>query len=158
MKCCALLAVAMVAALLGCSPPDPELLARMDGPSGVTTAPSYRFRAPLRTQPWVSDFRLGAALDQSGRLTQLKQEFAPGEPVYLSMQVNDVPRGTVVGIYWYGPNNLTLGYETQAVTSGQARLRFVRSDTRGWQEGAYRAEVWIGDEKIGVKHFDILAR
>lgn len=149
---------AFALAALGCSGADPELLGAINDPRDSAGAPIYRLRPPLRTLPWVSDFRLGAELDKTGRLKQLKSEFAPGEPVYLSMQVNDVPRGAVVGIYWYGPNNLTLGYETQTVSSGQARLRFAQSDTRGWPQGAYRAEVWIGDDKIQVKHFDILAR
>jgi hypothetical protein len=157
MKRWVLCAFAIVPALLGCSGADPELLVALSERPDVARAPTYRLRAPMRTLPWVSDFRLGAALGKSGRLTQLKDEFAPGEPVYLSMQVNDVPRGTVVGIYWYGPNNLTLGYETQTVSSGQARLRFGQSDTRGLPEGAYRAEVWIGDDRIQVQHFDILA-
>lgn len=155
----ALCAFAAVAALLGCSGPDAELLAAaaIDQPDAVP-APIYRLRAPLRTLPWVSDFRLGAELDKSGRLAQLRSEFAPGEPVYLSMQVNYMPRSALVSIYWYGPNNLTLGHETQTVSSGQAWLRFVRTDTRSWPEGAYRAEVWIGNEKIEVQHFDILAQ
>lgn len=157
MKRWTLCAFAIVPALLGCSGADPELLVTISEQPHAR-APIYRLRAPLRTLPWVSDFRLGAALDDSGRLAQLKDEFAPGEPVYLSMQVNDVPRGTVVRIYWYWPNNLTLGYETQTVSFRQARLRFGQSDTRGWPEGAYRAEVWIGDDKIQVQHFDILAR
>jgi hypothetical protein len=151
-------AVAVAPALLGCSGPDPEILGAINEQSDAVPAPIYRLRAPLRTLPWVSDFRLGAALNESGRLTELKNEFAPGEPIYLSMQVNDAPRGAVVGIYWYGPDNLTLGYETQTVSAGQTRLRFLRSDSRTWPDGAFRAEVWIADDKIQVKHFDVLAR
>jgi hypothetical protein len=111
----------------------------------------------MRTLPWVSDFRLGTKPDQTGRLTQFRNEFSPDEPIYLSMQVNEVPRSTIVTSYWYGPSNLTLGYETQTISSGQSRLRFVRTDTREWQPGAYRVEVWIGNDKIGAKSFELAA-
>lgn len=147
-----------LAVLLGCSEPAADFIAAIGPRPHPLAAPSYRLRAPLRTLPWVADFRLGAALDQSDRVTQLKNEFSPGEPVYLSMRVNDVPHGTVVTTYWYGPSNLTLGYQTQAVAAGQARLSFVRSDTGGWQQGAYRVEVWIGDSRIAGKYFDIVKR
>lgn len=154
----ALCALAAAPALLGCSPAHSSLMAGLDGPAHGRNGPSYEMRRPLRTKPWVSDFRLGASLDKNGRLAELRNEFAPGEAVYLSMQVNDVPHNTVVTTYWYGPNNLTLGYETSAVAGGQQRLRFAQNDTRGWQQGAYRAEVWIGDDKIGTKTFDIVRR
>jgi hypothetical protein len=144
--------------LFGCSRPDPDFVAGIDGRQHELGGAMYQMRAPLRTMPWVSDFRLAASLDKSGRLADFKTQFVPGEPIYLSMQVNDVPHNTVVSTYWYGPSNLTLGYETRAVSAGQQRLCFVRSDTRGWQQGAYRAEVWIGGDKIGTKTFDIVRR
>jgi hypothetical protein len=156
MRCWVLCALAAAPALLGCSKPDSHLIATVDDRSDDMTMPMYEVRAPMRTLPWVSDFRLGTNPDTTGRLTQLKKEFSPDEPIYLSMQVNDVPRRTIVTSYWYGPSNLTLGHETQTISSGQARLRFVRSDTRAWQPGAYRVEVWIGDDKIGAQNFDIV--
>jgi hypothetical protein len=153
----ALCAIAAAPALLGCSRPDPQLIAAVDDRSDDMPIPRYYVRAPMRTLPWVSDFRLGTNPDKTGRLTQFKKQFSHDEPIYLSMQVNDVPRSAVVTSYWYGPGNLTLGYETQTISSGQARLRFVRSDSRGWQPGSYRVEVWIGDDKIGAQNFDIVA-
>jgi hypothetical protein len=158
MRLLALCALVAAPVLFGCSGPDPDLIADVDGHSHGFGGPTYEVRAPLRTMPWVSDFRLGASLDKSGRLTELKTQFAPGGPIYLSMQVNDVPRNTVVSTYWYGPNNLTLGYETSAVSAGQQRLRFVQGETRGWPPGACRVEVWIGEDKIGTKTFDIVRR
>jgi hypothetical protein len=159
MKRRALYAFAIAPTLLGCTGEEPELLATLDAqqPNAVG-GPVSRLRAPLLTRPWVSDFRLGAALDPSVRLVQVSDELAPGDPVYLSMQVNEVPPWTVVSTYWYGPNNLALGHDTQSVSSGQGRLRFVRHDTSSWMPGAYRAEVWIAADRIQVRHFDILAR
>ena len=151
-----LCAFAAAPALLACSRPDPHLIAAVDDRSDDMTRPMYEVRAPMRTLPWVSDFRLGTSPDKTGRLTQFKKEFSPDELIYLSMQVNDVPRSTIVTSYWYGPTNLSLGQETRTISSGQARLRFVRSDTHTWQPGAYRVEVWIGDDKIGAQNFDIV--
>lgn len=122
---------------------------------GPESAPEYR--VPLRTLPWLADFKLGTAPAQSSRIAHLTDEFESGEPIYLSMRINDAPHGTVVTIYWYGPGNQVLGYQKKAVASDQERIRFMQSNTFDWAEGAYRAETWIGDYKLNEQHFHIVA-
>lgn len=113
--------------------------------------------ALLRTEPWVEDFKLGIAPAKVAGVIRTKVEFAPGEAICLSMAVNAAPRGTVVTAYWYGPNEESLGYESKDLAAAKERLRFLESDTQNWREGAYRAEVWIGDYKLGERRFRIAA-
>src|SRR6188474_2259665 len=58
----------------------------------------------LRTRPWVEDFKLGIAPAAAADAIRVKEEFAPGEAICLTMAVNAAPRGTLVTAYWYGPN------------------------------------------------------
>jgi hypothetical protein len=148
---CALIAAV---ALLGCSAPDEEVLA-----AGMRTAIDGRLQVPtlLRTLPWVDEFRLTARQCEHVVSAAQKNRFSPGEAINLSMRVNDAPRGTVVTTYWYGPGNAKLGYEKRPISPGQERLRFSRDDTDAWQQGAYRAEVWIGDIKLQESHFAVVA-
>jgi hypothetical protein len=112
-------------------------------------------RMPLsRTRPWVEDFKLGIPPAAGGAI-QVKEEFAPGEAICLSMAVNEAPRGAVATVYWYGPNHQNLDYEGKELATDKERLRFVQADTKDWPAGSYRAEVWIGNYKLGERRFRI---
>ena len=142
-------AIGALTVLLGCSRPDDLTIA------GDEPMPEYR--VPLRTLPWLADFKLGTATARSGVITHLMNEFSPGEPIYLSMKINAAPPGTIVTTYWYGPGNRVLSYETKTISSDQGRMRFVQDNTLDWPEGAYRAETWIGEYKLKEHRFDIVA-
>lgn len=151
MKGCALGFIIVALPLLqACSRHDEQV-------AGSASERMREYRAPMRTLPWLADFKLGIAPGKQGVLADLTDEFSPGEPICLSMKVNHAPRGTIVTTYWYGPGNSTLGYETRAVSADGKRLRFVQDNTVDWQQGAYRAEVWIGNTKLKERHFEIVA-
>lgn len=111
----------------------------------------------LRTRPWVEDFKLGVAPAAVAGPIQVKDEFAPGAAICLTMAVNDAPRRTIVTTYWYGPNEQSRDSESKELAAAKGRLRFVENDTQNWPAGSYRAEVWIGHYKLGEKHFRIAA-
>jgi hypothetical protein len=83
--------------------------------------------------------------------------FMPGQTIQLSMSVDDAPQGTIVTTYWYGPDNRRLAYESKPVNSGQEQLSFMHDNTSYWRPGTYRAEVWVGDEKVEEETFQVTA-
>ena len=89
---------------------------------------------------------------ESGAVTD---RFIPGQPIELSMSVDDSPQGTVVTTYWYGPDNRPIAYESKEVNPGEDRLSFIQDNTFDWRQGTYRAEVWVGDEKVEEESFQI---
>lgn len=101
--------------------------------------------------------KLGAAAGPDAAITETKQEFAPGEPIHLSMELLGAGAGATVTTYWYGPDDRRLGYETKTVAPAQRSLHFTQDNTADWQEGQYRAEVWIGDNKAQEQSFEIAA-
>ena len=114
--------------------------------------------APTTAQSWIDDVTIGSELAPDGTMVAGKtgDDFAPGQPVHLSMEVGDAPPNSAVKVVWYGPNETKIGEENKPVVSGQKYLTFSANDTASWAKGDYRAEVWIGDEKVNTQQFQIV--
>jgi hypothetical protein len=147
-----------LAVLAGCGREEPQ-----EAPATATTQEQPGTEgasdvSPVNAQTWIDDVTIGSELDPEGKMVEGKtgDDFAPGQPVHLAMEVGDAPEGSAVKVVWYGPNDTQVGEETKPVTPGQKYLNFSAADTSGWQKGDYRAEVWIGDEKVNQQMFQIV--
>lgn len=114
--------------------------------------------APITAQTWIDDVTIGSELAPDGSMVVGKtgDDFAPGQPIHLTMEVGDAPPGSTVKIVWYGPNETKIGEENKSVVAGEKYLSFTATDTASWAKGDYRAEVWIGDEKVNQQQFQIV--
>lgn len=114
--------------------------------------------APITAQTWIDDVTIGSELAADGSMVPGKtgDDFAPGQPIHLTMEVGDAPPASTVKVVWYGPNETMIGEENKPVVSGQKYLSFTAQDTASWAKGDYRAEVWIGDEKVNTQQFQIV--
>ena len=123
-------------------------------PSTVTTeqagTSSPTDIAPTTAQSWIDDVTIGSELGADGAMVAGKtgDDFAPGQTVHLTMEVGDAPPASQVKVVWYGPNETKIGEESKPVVAGQKYLSFSSPSTSSWAKGDYRAEVWIGDEKV----------
>jgi hypothetical protein len=114
--------------------------------------------APITAQTWLDDVTIGSELAPDGSMAAGKtgDDFAPGQPIHLTIETGDAPPAAVVKVVWYGPNETKIGEENKPVVSGQKYLSFTAADTAAWAKGDYRAEVWIGDEKVNTQQFQIV--
>lgn len=114
--------------------------------------------APTTAQSWLDDVTIGSELGADGNMVAGKtgDDFAPGQPIHLAMEVGDAPPDSTVKVVWYGPGETKIGEENKPVVSGQKYLNFTAADTASWAMGDYRAEVWIGDEKVNTQQFQIV--
>jgi hypothetical protein len=114
--------------------------------------------APTTAQSWIDDVTIGHELAADGSMVTGKtgDDFAPGQPIHISMEVGDAPPSSQVKVVWYGPNETKIAEDTKPVVSGQKYLSFTAADTASWAKGDYRAEVWIGDEKVNQQQFQIV--
>jgi outer membrane lipoprotein-sorting protein len=114
--------------------------------------------APMTAQTWIDDVTIGSELAQDGSMVTGKtgDDFAPGQAINLSMEVGDAPANSQVKVVWYGPNETKIGEDTKPVTAGQKYLSFTSADTATWAKGDYRAEIWVGDEKVNQQQFQIV--
>jgi hypothetical protein len=151
-----LLLTALVAAACGrdetAEPPAATTTAEQPG----ATSPSDV--APLTAQTWIDDVTIGSELAADGSMVPGKtgDDFASGQPVHLTMEVGDAPPNSSVKVVWYGPGETKIAEDSKPVVAGQKYLSFSASDTKSWAKGDYRAEVWIGDEKVNTQQFQIV--
>jgi hypothetical protein len=71
------------------------------------------------------------------------------------MKVADAPAGSAVKVAWFGPGDVKIADQEKPVVIGAQYLSF-SADTTDWAKGDYRAEVWIGDEKVDTRQFQIV--
>jgi hypothetical protein len=111
---------------------------------------------PVKAQTMIDDVTIGHNV-ADGQIAKADQgdDFAPGQPIYLAMKVADTPASSKVKVAWYGPNDAKISDEEKAVPQGAKYMSFSQTKTASWAKGDYRAEVWIGDEKVNTQHFNI---
>jgi hypothetical protein len=158
------ISVASVLALSACGREEASEAPTAAADSAATGTPveqpgtgSAADTSPVNAQTWIDDVTIGteASADGSIPADKVGDDFAPGQPVVVAMQVNDAPADAAVKVIWFGPNDTKVGEETKNVASGQQYLNFAASDTKAWQKGDYRAEVWVGDEKVNEQQFNV---
>ena len=114
--------------------------------------------APTTAQSWLDDFTIGHELNADGSVNVGTggDDFKAGSAVHLSMEVGDAPPGSSVKVVWFGPNETQIGEETKPVVAGDKYLNFSAPDTASWAKGDYRADTFIGDEKVNSQQFQIV--
>jgi hypothetical protein len=114
--------------------------------------------APATAQARIDDVTIGHSVAADGTIAADQQgdDFAPGDPVHLVLNVGDTPAGSAVKVVWFSADESRLGEETKTVVAGERNLSFTSGDTKSWPEGDYRAEVWLADEKVNTQQFQIV--
>lgn len=120
-----------------------------DGPGSVDIA----------IVPPPGSVTIGRSIDPDGTIPEQAQEtdFAAGEAVIAAVPVEEFPAGERVRVVWVGPDGTPVSEETKQVEAGAAYLGFSTEGTAAWEKGDYRAEVWVGSEKITERSFEITA-
>lgn len=114
--------------------------------------------SPARAQTWIDDVTIGHKTTADGEIAAADQgdDFAPGDPIHVSMKIADAPAGSKVKIAWFGPGETRIADEEKAVVPGTKYMTFNTTNTASWKKGDYRAEVWVGDEKVNQQEFQIV--
>ena len=111
---------------------------------------------PVEAQTMIDDVTIGHKAGADGMIAAEDQgdDFAPGDPVVIAMKVGDAPAGSEVKLAVYGPGEVKVKDDAKTVNTGETYMVF-QVPTDGWKKGDYRAEVWIGDEKVNTQEFNV---
>jgi hypothetical protein len=158
-----LLPVAVVMVLAGCAesdkpvePAEPGAVQKthrgeIDGRHDGTDLDS------ITAQRWVDRVHVGRTVNPSGKIEEADRAdvFRPGESVYLSMEVTDAPAGSAVQVSVVDAETENqLWSDTKQVEAGRSHLVF-QIDPAKLGSGEYRAEVYVGDERVARREFEI---
>jgi hypothetical protein len=112
---------------------------------------------PVEAETMIDDVTIGHMTSGDNTIMPDRQgdDFAPGQPVFISVNVSDATAGSVVKALYFGPGEAKVAEKEGAIYEG-AKYVALEADTSGWPKGDYRAEIWIGDEKVNTQHFNIV--
>jgi hypothetical protein len=132
---------------------------------GEAPAPSPTPAATLSTLPAapaeavrqvvLRSVAFGKSINPDGSVAAAVDTFAPGEPIFVSLDVQPISPGTEVRLAWRGPAGEDNGEEELVVPAGARVVNLKARDTSGWAPGAHRLEVTLGGAPVGSKPFRI---
>jgi hypothetical protein len=152
----------LLVASYGCKKTEQEMGGTAEVPPVATTQEQAGTTSPtdlnpVAAQSYIDDVTIGHEVGADGTIPTGKtgDDFAPGQPIHVVVKVKDAPAASGVKVVWYGPGETKISEDDKQVAAGAKTLDFT-ADTKGWAKGDYRAEVWIGDEKVNTQQFQIV--
>ena len=129
-----------------------------DNSLGTPYSSTAQHLDPVKAHNMVSDVTLGKKVSPDGNISSADQanRFAPGEPIYIEMKVGGAPAGTAVKVDWFDANEQKVAEDSKAVGKKAKYVDFQAKNATTWPLGDYRAEVWIGDQKVAAQQFSIV--
>ncbi len=108
---------------------------------------------------WIGGVTLGTDVGADGTVpADAATDRVPvGETAFVSVRVTRQPAGAELRVTFWGPDGQVVAEDGKRV-SPDADAVFVSSGPTGeWSTGPYRAEVWVGDEKVVEHRFELVA-
>jgi hypothetical protein len=104
----------------------------------------------------VTEIQLGKAIDESKRISQPAQEFAPADIIYVAVTTDGrSPAATLVARWTYeGTTPVDETSQTIAV-DGPATTEFHVAKPDGWPAGAYAVEILLDGVSTGTRSFSV---
>lgn len=106
---------------------------------------------------WIDDPTLGGQVGPDGSIPtgSTDNDFKPGDPIYLAMEIGDAPAGANVRVVWSGPGATAIGEETKDVAAGQKYMNFKSPNTAKWALGDYKVEIYANGNKAHEEAFKL---
>lgn len=112
----------------------------------------------LDAEGWLGDVSTGRAVDPRGAVPadSAGGEFAPGELIYVSMEVGDAPADAAVHVAFYDPAGEKVAEDEKKVPAEARYLYFDSGDTRHWEPGDYRVETSVGGRVVDEQELTLV--
>jgi hypothetical protein len=97
------------------------------------------------TGPRITKFRFGSGADGNGIVTNETESFRPGESVYVSFEVKNVPAKAQLKTVWNDSSKKKISEEQKAPASGSGAVSFQLKGGPSLADGDYMVEFFYGD-------------
>jgi hypothetical protein len=125
--------------------PDPRPIPA-DGPELAESGAGAR---------WISSVRMGREVDELGRVPPGadSNSYRLGDPIFISMQVDQLPPGGEVRVVWFSPDEQQVHEELRAVEV-DTTINFIAPPEID-QPGQWRADIFANGTPVSSQRFTI---
>jgi hypothetical protein len=118
--------------------------------------PAGSDEAPVEQQVAVRDLRIGTAVEEGRGIAQEATTFQPGDSVFLSAELDGtVEQLNVVARFTYQDGSIVGEEGRYLPLNGKEVVTFDLAPPGGLAPGRYRAELLLGNERVGEKEFTV---
>ena len=111
--------------------------------------------APVR----VTDVSLGRAIGGDKAITDSTDKFKPNDTIYASVATDGSAASATLRAKWTFEGGQTVDDSSRTIApSGNARTEFHIAKPDGWPAGKYKLEVFLNNESVKTKDFEVEAR
>lgn len=102
---------------------------------------------------------LGRDVGPEGDISEAQraEEFAPGESIQLAVEIAEPVPNTPLRVVWYGPDEMVLREDVKEISGQDKYVNFSAEESRDWDPGEYRAEIWVNDKKVSERRFAVIS-
>jgi TolB protein len=106
--------------------------------------------------PSVEKAVLATGLDADYKAVEATSTYTPAQTFYLSVKVSNLEKGAVVKAEWFLRGKSIKEQEYTAEKSGSGYVGFSLEPDKSWPIGDYRADVYLGSEKVQQAKFSVV--
>jgi hypothetical protein len=134
------------------------LLAACSSKTEPAPSPQSNVTADASRPILIDNFSMGTRLGPHGGIAKGTNAtmFAPGELIYLAMELKNAPVGTSVRVVWKAQGDIVLGEETKEVLPGQRFMNFAADSSSLPLEPKYHAEVFVNGKSLAKVEFGLV--
>ena len=125
---------------------NPSTLCGTTGTSGTTAVK-------------VTDISLGRAIGGDKSISDSTDKFRPNDTIYASVTTDGSAPSATLRARWTFEDGQTVSESSQPIApNNRERTEFHISKPNGWPAGKYKLEVFLNDQSVETKTFEVQAR
>jgi len=106
--------------------------------------------------PAIGKIVVATALDKDYKAVSTTETYTPTQTFHLSVQVSNLEKGSTLLAKWYQGDELFKEYPYTSDKAGSGYVGFSLNPKKTWPIGAYKAEVYLGDELAQTVQFSVV--
>jgi hypothetical protein len=107
----------------------------------------------------VTDVSLGRALSGDKSISDSTDKFRANDTIYASVTTDGSASSATLRAKWTFEDGQTVDESTRTIApSNRERTEFHISKPNGWPAGKYKFEVFLNDQSVGMKNFEVQAQ
>lgn len=107
----------------------------------------------------VTDVTLGRAIGVDKAISDRTDKFRPNDTIYASVTTDGSAPSATLRARWTFEDGQTVDESSRTIApNNRERTEFHMSKPNGWPAGKYKLEVFLNDQSVDTKTFEVQAR